>query len=291
MSDEEIKEMVMNIGSSDKETQIRLMNELVFDERIIGLSDSCVELMRQLMHPDPKQRLKSDNFLRHPWIQGLTASWKTMGKAHDELKTFWQNKFRTEIKKKFLTEKHVTEKEVTRIFNAMDIKKNGVLDLEEITAVFRELGISDKNIQNIFASVDLDGTGVIHLDEFKALLMSSNKDKKDVRTDDRANEDDDDDDVGPGLHVNYLQQRFKSHILTKFKGSENGAFDLERLREIFNAIDLEGNGVLDPHDIRVVLRSVGEHDDVISRIVASLDVNDRDGRVTWDDFLTIMGRP
>jgi hypothetical protein len=50
----------------------------------------------------------------------------------------------------------------------------------------------------------------------------------------------------------------------------------------------EGNGVLDPHEIRVFLRSAGEPEDVISRIVASLDIN-RDGDVSWQEFLSIVG--
>ena len=85
LSDDEIKETIIKIGVSDKDNQIKLMNEIVFDERTEGLSDSCIELMRQLMDPDPQQRMTSEKFLRHPWIQGLTASWTTMGKAQNDL--------------------------------------------------------------------------------------------------------------------------------------------------------------------------------------------------------------
>ena len=102
-SDEEVKQTILSIGgagasgdgdtSSKKANQTALMNNVVFDERITGLSDSCVELMRQLMDPNPETRMTSDKFLRHPWIQGLTASWTTMSKTHEELKVFWQNRF------------------------------------------------------------------------------------------------------------------------------------------------------------------------------------------------------
>lgn len=253
---------------------MKLMNEHVFDERVEGLSESCVELMRCLLHPDPLQRMNSEKFLRHPWIQGLTASWTTMGKTHNDLKAFWQNKFRAEIKKKFaeslrISGEKLSDNDLAQIFHALDLKKNGVLDLEEIQTAFRDLGLSDKNIRTIFACVDLDGSGVITFDEFRALLTSQNT----------VN--------GPGLDVStdYLRQRFKSHVSNRF--IQEAPCDKNKLREIFNSIDLEGNGVLDPHDIRVVLRSAGEPDDVISRIVASLDL-DRDGTVSWDDFLLIM---
>jgi Ca2+-binding EF-hand superfamily protein len=272
-TDDEIKEAVLQVGC-DKDNHMALMNELVFDERIEGLSDSCIELMRHLMHPDPEKRMTSEKFLRHPWIQGLTASWTTMGKTHDELKAFWQNRFRAEIMKKFaarfgISGDTLSDNDMTKIFGALDLKHNGVLDLEAIQTVFRDIGISDKNIDTIFACADLDGSGVIRFDEFRVLMSKSVGD-------------------GPGLHVDYLQQRFKSHITNRFLDTQKGVpSDKNKLREIFNAIDLEGNGVLDPHDIRVFLRSVGEPEDIISRIVASLDLN-RNGRVSWEQFLALM---
>lgn len=282
LTDDEIEASILNVGCK-KEQHMELINTVVFDERIEGLSASCIELMRHLMHPDPEQRMSSGKFLRHPWIQGLTASWTTMGKTHDELKTFWQNRFRAEIVKKFAESLGITgdnkkhsilkPEDLATMFRALDIKKNGVLELDEIQTAFRDLGISDKNVRQIFASADLDGTGVIRFDEFRTLLMS----KEDTRKD------------GPGLHVDYLQQRFKSHILKMLAESSKEVIpDKKTLRKIFNSIDQEGNGVLDPQDIRVVLRSAGEPDDVISRIAASLDLN-RKGRVSWEDFLLIMG--
>jgi len=264
----------------DKDKHMERMNEAVFDDRIKGLSDSCIELMRHLMHPDPQERMTSEKFLRHPWIQGLTASWTTMGKTHIELKAFWQQRFRAEILKKFAAKigrsgEDLSENILAEIFRSMDANGDGVLGLDEVRNEFRDLGMSKKNIRTIFDCVDLDGTGVIHFDEFRALLMNKN-------TGD-----------GPGLGVDYLRQRFKSHVLNRFVGAQKeaqkeAATDKNKLREIFNEIDLEGNGVLDPHDIRVVLRSAGEPEDVISRIVASLDTN-RDGSVSWDEFLIIMG--
>lgn len=276
LTDDQIQERIVSVGC-DKENYVKLMNEVVFDERIEGLSDSCVELMRKLLDPDPERRLSSSKFLRHPWVQGLTASWTTMSKAHDELKSFWQNRFRVEVLKKFAhmlgtSTEQLSEDDILHIFEKLDIKKNGVLELEEIQQGLSDLGISDKNIRSIFSSADLDGTGVIHFDEFRALFLDKN------------------DGSGQGLHVDYLQQRFKSHIQEKFIGSnqEMAFSDKKFLRDIFTAIDLEGDGTWDANDIRQFLRSAGEPEDVISRIVASLDLN-RKGRVSWDDFCMLMG--
>jgi len=269
LTDEEVQDAVLAV-CGDKDSYTQLMNERVFNERVQGLSESCVELMRSLLHPDPVQRMSSENFLRHPWIQGLTASWTTMGKTHDDLKAFWQNKFRAEIKKKFakslgISREALSDSDLERIFNALDLNHSGVLELDNIQAAFHDLGLSEKNIRTIFASADLDGSGSIKFDEFRALLNSKGTGG------------------GKGVDVDYLQNRFKYHIL----GTNETQCDKGKLREIFDSIDTEGNGKLDPHNIRVVLRSAGEPEDVITRIVASLDLNRR-GNVSWDDFLTIM---
>jgi Ca2+-binding EF-hand superfamily protein len=276
LTDEQIQERILSV-SCDKENHEHLMDEVVFDERIDGLSDSCLELMRQLLDPDPQKRLSSNKFLRHPWVQGLTASWTAMSKTHDELKAFWQNRFRVEILKKFAnvlgtSSNQISEEDLRCIFQKLDIKQNGMLDLEEIQQGFCDLGISDKNIRSIFSAADLDGTGVIHFDEFMTLFLNKN------------------DGSGQGLQVDYLQQRFKSHINKIFLGTDkNDVIPNEKeLRDIFTAIDLEGDGTWDANDIRQFLRSAGEPEDVITRIIASLDLN-RSGRVSWDDVCLMMG--
>ena len=273
LTDPQIQERIMSVGI-DKANYQQVLEDLVFDERLEGLSESCVELLRKLLEPDPEKRLSSDAFLRHPWIQGLTASWRSMDRTHDELKAFWQNRFRAEIVKKFadvlgVSGEQLSEQDLANVFQSLDIKKNGVLELEEIQHIFRDLGISDKHIHSIFSAADLDGSGVIRFDEFCALFLNKGSGS------------------GQGLHIDYLQQRFKSHIRDKFPHDENLASDKTKLREVFNAIDLEGNGVWDANDIRQFLRSAGETDDVISRIVASLDIK-QSGRVSWNDFVRIM---
>lgn len=284
-TDDEIAEDLIKVGSTSKardgEKQLNLMDKLVFDDRISGLSDSCIDLMRKLMHPDPEKRMTSDDFRRHPWVQGLTASWKTMANTHSELAEFWQNRFRTEILKKFATSlgieksgQNLSDHDLMVMFGALDRKQNGVLELDEIETAFKELNIPDKHIRQIFASADLDGTGVIRWDEFQVLMRKSSRDDDDVAG-------------GPGLQIKYLRNRFKSHIQCKFGHFGDAAPDTNKLREIFNSINLAGNGVLDPHEIRVVLRSAGEPEDVISRIVASLDI-DHDGGVDWNEFQQIM---
>ena len=82
----------------------------------------------------------------------------------------------------------------------------------------------------------------------------------------------------------HLHRAFQKHILKQFGRNA-------QLRQIFNAIDLAGNGVLDANEIRMVLRSAGEPEEVITKIVSSLSFKRHGGKVegvTFDEFQTIM---
>lgn len=282
-TEEEIAENLTklhNLTAKGDNSHVKFMDRNVFDERIDGLSESCVTLMKQLMHPDPKKRMSSENFRRHPWVQGLTASWETMANGFDQLEAGrWQRHF-SEVLKQFAFKhgigdgKKLSEQDLEAIFRALDVKQNGVLDLDEIAAAFREINSHGEDIRRAFECADLDGTGVIRWDEFRALMSEH------FRNEDRNR---------PGLQTRYLRDRFRNHILNRFDRTGDAPSDAAKLREIFKAIDLEGNGVLDPHEIRVVLRSAGEPEGVISKIVASLDAN-RDGGVDWSEFQEIMGK-
>jgi Ca2+-binding EF-hand superfamily protein len=286
-SDDQIAFLLSELGRrsrvSDEDgvrEHVALMDQVIFDERTEGLSDSCVSLMKELMHMDPKKRMSSQDFLRHPWVQGLTASWDLLEKTHAELEGFWQNRFRTEILKKFAavidtTPKNgqpLSEENLKTMFDALDLKNNGVLELGEIITTFEELGVSEKQTRQIFSFADLDGSGVVSWDEFRTLM----------RNEDPQN--------GGSMQVRYLQNRFRGHVLSRYGVATNKPLDLKQLREIFDDIDLEGNGYLDPHELRVLLRSVGEPEDVISKIMASLDLSgSRQGGLTWPAFQRIMG--
>lgn len=289
-TDDEVQEAITAL--LDAEDSVKSLHELVFDNRVEGLSDSCIELMKNLMHPDPEKRVSSDNFLRNPWTQGLTASWKSMVQ-NKRVQAVWQEKFRSEVFHKYAPTTHptttiesLTTSDLRTMFRAMKPTKDGFLGFAEIRKVFGDLGFSDENIRSMFTSIDLDGTGCIHFDEFQALMSETTQGSSSGGGEQQ-----------PGLQANYLQRRFKSHIVKSFAtvGSRKkgvgaaSSFDQKQLRNIFNAIDLEGNGYLDLHEIRVALRSSGKTDDVISRIVASLDL-DQNGKVTWEEFVAIMKR-
>jgi Ca2+-binding EF-hand superfamily protein len=200
-----------------------------------------------------------------------------MGKTHTELKAFWQNRFRTEIEKAFGAKvgkepgEALSQGDLQEIFGALDLKKNGVLDLEEIQTTFRKLGFNDKNIETLFKSADLDGSGCISFNEFRELLTTKNNNGQN------------------DLQVEYLLKKFRTHIFDRLEqaGFERGSVDSEKLWRVFNELDVGHHGVLDLHDIRVALRRAGESEDVITKMLAALDVK-HEGKISWDDFQQIM---
>lgn len=393
-TDDDLRQMVLDVARDPK-----LLDKYVWDERVEPLSESCRELMRQLLHPDPEQRMTSDAFRRHPWVQGLTASWELLKQSHHNLQTLGRRRFRDQVLKKFaaslglakavvnsggadgdsdaesssvesLPQDILSDENLAQIFQALDLKHNGVLELEEIQQTFRDLGVPDEDISEIFECADVDCSGVVKFDEFVSLMRNQTLEtfwqnrfrseivnkfaaKLGISTGDGKNalsdadlhrifhaldlkqngvvdreelekvfeglgvseqdvaamfassdldssqmihfdefqalmkyRDDKNGSSGSSLHDEYRQGKFRSQILKKYSGSAK-AVPEDKLREMFDAMDTDQNGTLDPHEIRVVLRSMGESENFISQIVATID-HDHDGVVPWEDFVRIM---
>ncbi|XP_052081213.1 neo-calmodulin-like [Mytilus californianus] len=64
---------------------------------------------------------------------------------------------------------------------------------------------------------------------------------------------------------------------------------LDKCKAAFRLFDKDDDGTITTHEIGVVMRSLGKHptDEELKKIVDEIDI-DGDGRVTFDEFLTIM---
>lgn len=58
-------------SSMDADVEQRTLNDPSLHDH---LSESVVDLLRKLMHKDPKMRITADKVLQHPWIRGETAT-------------------------------------------------------------------------------------------------------------------------------------------------------------------------------------------------------------------------
>ena len=109
------------------------------------------------MHLDPEQRMTSEDFLRHPWIQGLTAQWTKMDKVYEK---HLQRAFRTHILKHFGCNKGSNDEEqLHKMFNSIDIARNGVLDANEIRIILTSTGEPEDAVTKIVASLDFQRHG------------------------------------------------------------------------------------------------------------------------------------
>eukprot|EP00746_Dinoflagellata_sp_MGD_P005809 gnl/MRDRNA2_/MRDRNA2_111267_c0_seq1.p1 gnl/MRDRNA2_/MRDRNA2_111267_c0~~gnl/MRDRNA2_/MRDRNA2_111267_c0_seq1.p1 ORF type:complete len:229 (+),score=61.58 gnl/MRDRNA2_/MRDRNA2_111267_c0_seq1:38-688(+) len=69
--------------------------------------------------------------------------------------------------------------EIKKLFKHADLNKDGVVDKDEMKAVFKALGEwEENNLDKLFSSIDANGDGKIQIDEFLTWLLDDIKDPK-----------------------------------------------------------------------------------------------------------------
>jgi len=274
LSDVQFEALIKSIGAD--ESGEKLLNDLAFDHRVDGLSESSKGLMKSLMHPDPTKRMNAMQLVNHPWVQGLEASWHEMAGSDEKLRVFWQKSFRAALLRKYATspspdaeQRALSDANIRHIFNLIDLDANGVLDPHELRVALRQLGIEDSSCSLMIASADLDRTGGVTFEEFKQIMRKSFE-------------------KGEGVTIS-SRKLFKTVIMTAISG-EGGVDDPstsdKRLRRVFDVIDTDGNGVLSYEELEAFLRRFGVPQDEMKTIIFDIDL-DRSGQVSWVEFLTV----
>ena len=121
------------------------------------LSDSAIDLIKQLMNPDPKKRLDAYGMLRHPWVRGETAStWKMEGSD-----------------KKLAKFKELRSQLEASIFAALVEASSQQINLSE-----RKLDLTDVDtlkseghlMKKAFEIFDKEGKGVVTVDDLGRIV-------------------------------------------------------------------------------------------------------------------------
>uniref|UniRef100_A0A7S4V4H4 Calmodulin n=1 Tax=Ditylum brightwellii TaxID=49249 RepID=A0A7S4V4H4_9STRA len=262
----------------------KLLNDTVFsDDRVSDLSDSCICMMKQLFHPDPKKRMTADEFRRHPWVQGLEASWKVIEGSDIKARQFWQKRFRDAILKKYgnsieASDGSLSDTNLKSIFQTMDIDGNGSLDGFELRTLLRHLGVSENDVSLMVASIDTDKSGDVDFTEFKSILRSRFED-------------------GQGVPIIRTKRQFQTALLNKFArregGCDNGTdkisllMEKQCLRRIFNYIDLDSSGTLEYKEFETFLIQMGFPLEDATKVLETNGMG-HDSEINWDRFCDMM---
>ena len=142
------------------------------------VSESCIDLIKQLLEPDKNDRIKASEALKHPFFKENYDPNLTFYKDMD--KKNYLNKL-LEVKKlpsKFheLIEAYLCfnfikkdeEKKLTQVFRYLDHRGKNRLSFYDFSKTFKENGInvSKHQIQNMIDIIDSDGNNTIEYQEF-----------------------------------------------------------------------------------------------------------------------------
>ncbi|KAF3580498.1 hypothetical protein DY000_02028499 [Brassica cretica] len=212
------------------------------------VSANAKDLIKKMLHPNPKRRLTAQQVLEHPWLQdGKNAPNVSLGETvRARLKQFTvMNK----LKKRALRviAEHLSVEEASGIkerFQVMDTSNRGKITIDELRIGLRKLGIvvPQDDIQILMDAGDVDKDGYLDVNEFVAISVHIRK-------------------MGNDEHL--------KTAFTFFDQNRSGYIEIEELREaLANEFDTAS-------------------EEVVEAIILDVDTN-KDGRISYEEFATMM---
>lgn len=249
------------------------------------ISENAKSLVRQMLEPDPKKRLTSQQVLEHPWIQNeKKASNVPLGDiVRTRLKQFSvMNRFKKKALRVIAEHLSIEEVEVIRdMFTLMDSDGDGKVTFDELKTGLKKVGsqLADPEIKLLMDVADVDGNGVLEYGEFVAVTIHLQKMENDEHLR-RAFMFFDKDGSG------YIELDELEQVLY-----ESGQADIDVLNEIMKEVDTDKDGQIS-FDEFVAMMKTGTDWRKASRQYSrerfqSLSVNlMKDGSLRLDDGLT-----
>ncbi|KAK1605663.1 hypothetical protein QYE76_029336 [Lolium multiflorum] len=145
-----------------------------------AISESAKDLIRQMLNRDPKKRITAVQALEHPWLKEGAASHGPMdGAAILKAKQFKETNKLKQLAPKSTAEK-ISPEEIEglkQMFRNMDTDKSGKITHEELRIGLASK-ISEAEVQKLMEAVDVDKSGNVDYTEFLATMMNKHKVKK-----------------------------------------------------------------------------------------------------------------
>mmetsp|Transcript_57570 Transcript_57570/g.108495 ORF Transcript_57570/g.108495 Transcript_57570/m.108495 type:complete len:579 (-) Transcript_57570:88-1824(-) len=145
------------------------------------VSDQGKDFVRSLLKVNPDERLTAEKALQHPWITQHRETDKTNKPRMNQATATQLIKFsqvstfrRACMTMMALSLSPEDEAELYDAFLAADIRRNGILDINEFKHVIEEhFDLHDEEAQKIFDSIDSNNDQTIHYSDFLSACMLS----------------------------------------------------------------------------------------------------------------------
>ncbi|KAL0419499.1 UNVERIFIED_CONTAM: Calcium-dependent protein kinase [Sesamum radiatum] len=146
-----------------------------------SISNGAKDLVRKMLHTDPKQRLTAFQVLNHPWIKedGEAPDVPLDNAVLNRLKQFRaMNQFKKVALRVIagcLSEEEIMG--LKEMFKGMDSDNSGTITLEELKQGLAKQGtkLSEYEVKQLMEAADADGNGTIDYEEFITATMHMNR--------------------------------------------------------------------------------------------------------------------
>ncbi|KAK9205991.1 hypothetical protein WN943_016262 [Citrus x changshan-huyou] len=213
------------------------------------VSKEAKELVKNMLDPNPYNRLTLEEVLENPWIKNDNHAPNVSlgGNVTSRIKQFSiMNKFKKKVLR--VVADNLPQDQMAQIkqmFYMMDTDKNGDLTFEELKDGLNMIGqkVSDPDVKMLMEAADVDGNGLLSCDEFVTMSVHLK----------RIGNDD------------ILSQAFRF-----FDKNQSGFIEVDELKEVLLEDNAGPNG-----------------DQTIRDILRDVDL-DRDGRISFEEFKAMM---
>mmetsp|Transcript_36164 Transcript_36164/g.89103 ORF Transcript_36164/g.89103 Transcript_36164/m.89103 type:complete len:526 (-) Transcript_36164:476-2053(-) len=218
------------------------------------ISEGAKDVIRKMLHPKPKERIKASEVLNHPWVRedGDAGDQKLDNIVLSRMKNFANiNKFKKmglmAIAKTLTAEEIMGLKE---LFHSFDTDNSGTITIDELKVGLEKKGAktASDELVHLMKSIDMDGSGELDYEEFVAAMLSMTK---------LTNEDN------------------IARAFAYFDADGSGYITLSELRAVMKDFQMKGGlgGVVTDKDVDEFMKAADK---------------DNDGRIDYDEFLAMM---